>query len=156
MWHTDDVWHRDFLDVLAQRMQPELYVELGCATGATLMRVAKHARRAIGVDLHEVSVERAETFAMPTQEFLKEVLPGLGKVSLCFVDADHDADACEADVRGVLPYMAKRGLVVLHDTFPESEHWRSPALCGTAYKVPERFEGSFTLRFPPGLTLINT
>jgi predicted O-methyltransferase YrrM len=163
-YRTDGNFHTDFIEMLAKRMRPAVYLELGIAAGDTIWRVAPHCCKAVGVDVVEpVMQRRYQFFHKSTAEYLaKNVDQISGQIELAFIDADHSAKAVERDFNGLLPHMATNGLILLHDTCPENDNYKSLGLCGDCYKfaseIAFRAAGLdievVTLPFPPGLTII--
>lgn len=164
-YQTDGNFHTDLIELLARRMRPSLYVELGVGDGEwTIRRVARFCGRAVGVDIAAPAI-RDERYAFhhgTTEQFIRETLPSLGPVELAFIDADHSAAAVEADFLGLLPYVALDGVVVLHDTYPENEHFVEPQRCGDCWTFAMSLRHRavslgievMTLPCPPGLTLV--
>jgi hypothetical protein len=160
MNYADDVvFHRQFLRMLAKRMAPACYVELGVREGFTIQEVAPHCKLAVGVDiLRPADADKYKFFEMRTEEFIKEVLPSLPPPELVLIDADHDARAVLADFNGVWRHVAFDGLVVLHDTYPGSTAHLEQRECGNAWEVAQMLAREdyecVTLPFPPGLTVV--
>jgi predicted O-methyltransferase YrrM len=177
-------FHTLFLRLLARRMSPKFYIELGVNTGDTFTQVRYYCRFSVGVDINPdlyqgsrknlallpspdpVNPEHDRFYGTTTQEFLKEHLPDLvkshGHPELVFIDADHDFRAVMEDFGEVWKWIAPHGLVVIHDTFPEAKEHLSPKVCANSYVAAEyiqHYRGSFkceclTLPVPPGLTLV--
>lgn len=164
---TDGNFHLDFIELLAKRMKPDIYLELGLGPDAECMkRVRGYCLRALGVD-KEIPREsfRAEFFHMSTKEFfthLQVIDFALGSIDLCLIDADHSQVQVEGDFFAVLPYMKEDGLILLHDTYPANEEMCAPGYSGDCWKAARDLclvLGSYnleivTLPFPPGLTIV--
>lgn len=160
---TDDQFQYRFIPLLAERMKPSLYLEMGVRGGQCISRVAPHAGRSIGVDLvWPGNTEGYEFFQCSTREFIDSHLPKFRGVELCFIDADHRHESVLADYEGVRPFMADSGIIILHDTFPEEE-WRtgfheSGDCWRTASYIREHASEYnieiVTLPVPPGLSII--
>lgn len=169
-YKTDGNFHTDFLELLAKRMRPAVYVELGIAEAETIRRVAPHCRRAIGVDVRQPpktawNGAAFEFFKMTTNIFLRTHLPLFAistPAELALIDADHSASAVELDLLALLPWMAEDGVIVLHDTYPESERYLGSQLCGDGWRTADSLRGRAvelgievaTLPVPPGLTIV--
>lgn len=166
-YKSDGNFHTDLIELLAKRMRPAVYVELGLGPdAATILRVARYCGLAIGCDLvapHD-SVAVGEHFPfdfcmVSSSEFIEKTLPSLPPIELAFIDGDHSAQASFNDFTGILPYMAADGIILMHDTYPESEAFTDPGLCGDCWKTAEYIRGYsgievVTLPCPPGLTII--
>lgn len=166
---TDLDFHTRLLALLAERMQPTLYVEYGLGPGApTIRQVGSHCAQAIGVDLAApedrrlINGRQFEVFEGTTDDFAKLVLPTLGQVELALIDADHSFEASLRDFEGLLPHMADHGIIALHDTFPENDDYLVPAKCHDSWQTAEYIRDTtvtykvevLTLPTPPGLTLV--
>jgi predicted O-methyltransferase YrrM len=156
-------WHVELISLLATELNPGTYAELGIYEGETFNRVK--APRKIAVDIVESAlgfipqdqgVHKVLGDARAFEQYLKtrEI-----QVDLLFIDADHAALSVIQDFSICEKYMSDRGVILLHDTFPGTEAFSSPAFCGDAYKaVPilrEKFlDWTFvTLPIHPGLTI---
>lgn len=157
-YRTDGNFHTTFIVVLARRMQPAVYLELGVFDGTTFNRVAPFCKQVIGVDIKKQGKYNGTFFEMTTDEFFQKEIDKLLPIELAFIDADHSFDSVRKDFIGVYSYMAKGGIILLHDTFPENESYYKPTLCGDCYKMRDWLKDncyrSITLPCPPGLTLI--
>jgi Methyltransferase domain len=160
---TDPWFHRDFLELLAKRLQPKLYVELGIASCECIQRVAHHCGRAIGVDVKAPDfVMGFEYFQGSSADFAATTLRTLKDIELAFIDADHRHAASLQDFEWLLPHMATDGLVVLHDTYPENQKWLADDHCSDSYRTADviyrrgRDYGVeiVTLPTPPGLSIV--
>lgn len=160
---TDDTFQYQIIPLLAERMKPSLYLEMGVRGGQCITRVAPHAGRSIGVDLvWPGNTEGYEFFQCSTREFIDSHLPKFRGIELCFIDADHSASAVLNDFEGVLPFMADCGVIILHDTFPEEEWRTAPNESGDCHKVASYIREHAseynveitTIPVPPGLSII--
>lgn len=169
-YKTDGNFHLDFMELLARRMKPDIYLELGLGpTAECINRISGYCKRSLGVDIKGCRGHKPgwELFHVSTDEFFEKSAPlwlGLNKevVDLCFIDADHSAEVVWKDLRNVLPYMKQDGIVVLHDTYPESAKYTAPGYSGDCFRVAEEMQEEsdlefyeiVTLPFPPGLSII--
>ena len=160
---TDDVFQYGFLELLAKRMKPSLYLEFGVREGYCISRGKNHAARSIGVDLMMPGIVSGyEFFHCSTKTFIQTYLPDLKGIELCFIDADHSWKAVLSDFEGVLPYMAPNGLILLHDTFPEDVTRTLPNESGDCYlaasyirKHQTEYQVEIvTIPVPPGISII--
>ena len=157
-YRTDGNFHTTFIVILAQRMRPAVYLELGLRDGTTFNRVAPLCKQAIGVDIVRQGEYNGIFFEMTTAEFFQKEIEKLPPTELAFIDADHSFDSVRKDFIGVYSYMAKGGIILLHDTFPENDSYKRPGLCDDCYKMRDWLKNngynSITLPCPPGLTLV--
>lgn len=167
-YRTDGNFHLDFIELIAKRMKPDIYLELGLGPDAECMnRIFGYCKRAIGVDVKSTRKHNPawELFHLSTDEFFHDSAPlWLEKesVDLCLVDADHSAKAVEQDFFSVFPYIKQDGIVLLHDTYPENEAMTAPGYSGDCFLTAAMLPvgaGHYgyeivTLPVPPGLTII--
>jgi hypothetical protein len=160
---TSPTFHRDLLELLAKRLRPTLYVELGIASCECIERVARYCDRAIGVDIKAPDyVHGFEFFRGTTAEFAAKMLPSLDGIELAFIDADHRHSASLQDFEWLLPHIANDGLIVLHDTYPENRKWLADDHCSDSYRTADAIYSRsreygveiVTLPTPPGLSIV--
>ena len=156
---TDGVWHKHLLAVIAERMKPHCFLELGLGGDPAVGYVAQHADVSYGVDrYHDAALAKTYRNTMLIRATTDEFFEGIGKIieppDLVLIDADHDKDQVLKDLRGVAAICAPNCLVAIHDTFPEGDHHTRPELCSNSYQVPAELDCEHvTLPFPPGVTL---
>lgn len=164
-YRTDGNFHLDFIELIAKRMKPDIYLELGLGPKVECFnRVRGYCKRAIGVDFGPLlaSTGDAELFLGHTDVFFQYCELEKESVDLCLVDADHSAKAVEQDFFSVFPYIKQDGIVLLHDTYPENEAMTAPGYSGDCFLTAAMLPvgaGHYgyeivTLPFPPGLTII--
>jgi predicted O-methyltransferase YrrM len=154
--------HERLIPFLARELGVRRYLELGIHENETIKGVAW----ALPPDSVVVAVDRNAPASrvkgvayriMTTSAYLTGPVVEDAPFDLVFIDADHSAEAVMSDFSNVWPYVAPDGLVLLHDTNPETIADTVPGLCGVGWKAahllaPE-YE-SLTLPYHPGLTLI--
>lgn len=161
MVKTCGIYHTKLIELLAERMRPR-YLELGIWRGETFLQVAHLCEIAVAVDTKRQIPDNGHFFEMTTTEFLQNHGPTLAPFDLVFIDADHSHEASLSDFLLVRPLMRINGLILLHDSFPESERFRDPGLCGdvclTADLLAKRNRELaievVTLPIPPGVTIV--
>ena len=160
---TSPTFHRDLLELLAKRLRPTLYVELGIASCECIERVARHCDRAIGVDVRAPDyVNGFEFFHGSTADFAAKLLPTLNEIELAFIDADHRHAASLQDFEWLLPHTANDGLIILHDTYPENGKWLADDHCSDCYRTADIIYQKArdygvevaTIPAPPGITIV--
>jgi len=163
----NQTFHEKLIPLLVEGIGAERYLEFGTHLGETILKVNAPIRT--GVDSKFAPLVRDllgfAFFKMTTQEFIKNYAAELAPYDFVFIDADHSAKAVEADLCGIWPHVSNEGLILLHDTNPESVHDTDPQLCGDAWKFSKviqtetdyfdnvKFE-AVTLPYHPGLTII--
>ena len=158
-------WHTEFIVLLARLLKPNLYVELGIRHCETLNVVIPYAKRLIGVDTnpecasHMLYAPNQEFVNLSTLEFAQTLQNEPISIDMLFIDADHEMDSVIADFRAFSPYVVDQGIILFHDTFPDSLKHTNRRLSGTAYqaieqlaRVTDEYE-MMTLPIPPGLTV---
>ena len=119
--------------------RPSAYLEMGIQKAITFNEVAVQFDKAVAVDVLPcggIKLKDAQFFQMDTDDFIKDVLPTLGlQFDIAFIDAGHGDLQVMRDFEGVFPHVKENGLILLHDTYPQNEEYKSLSFCGTAYKT---------------------
>jgi len=154
---SDHNFHRSFLTMLAARMKPTCYIELGLGTDPAILNVGEHCFKAYGVDRKRESFPtppNSVILEMTTDEFFDAYGSTIEAPELVLIDADHSKEQVLRDLDRVAKIAAENCIVCIHDTFPENAAATSPGLCSDSYLVPESiFFEAVTLPFPPGITI---
>ena len=93
---------------------------------------------------------------MTTDVFIKHHAHKHAPFNVVFIDADHSAEALHADFWGILPHVADDGLILMHDTNPETLADTAEGMCGDAWRFVRDlspFREMVTLNYHPGLTI---
>jgi len=148
--------HQAFIPALVGSIGAESYLEFGTYLNDTIAAV--QCARKFGVDIHAARCDGVMVFRMTTAQFIADHAATHAPYDLVFIDADHDKDAVAADFFGILPHVSHDGLILLHDTNPETLADTATGLCNNSWEFvkrlhDERFE-SVTLPFHPGLTIV--
>lgn len=149
--------HTDVLNYLARSINARSYLEVGVQRGYNLHKI--RAPYKIGVDPDPHS---AANVKMTSDEFFKISEECF---DLIFLDGLHHSDQVERDFNNSLRALREGGIIVLHDTNPESEDIthvprdRKGRWLGDVYKFIVRlnqYEGiDFrTLEFDNGITVV--
>ena len=145
--------------MLVEGIGARTYLEFGTHENQTIGKV--RCERRIGVDTKPLTDHPSsigiQFFAMTTQQFIKTEAAKHSPYDVVFIDADHSRQAVEADFHGIWPYVSDEGLVLLHDTNPETEADTAPGLCGDAWKFAAFMDDDYqavTLPYHPGLTIV--
>lgn len=156
-------WHPKFIGNFAQLLEVKDYLEIGVYRCETLRLVAKTAIRAVGVDIDSralASAPKAQnviTFLGTAQDYSSSNRSE--RFDLIFIDANHSKESVIDDFEAVQALLAVGGTIMLHDTWPKTEEFSSPALCGDAFMAVHALRSSqtdfdfFTIASHPGLTL---
>jgi predicted O-methyltransferase YrrM len=59
---------------------------------------------------------------------------------MAFIDADHCYESALTDFENVYKRIAPGGIIILHDTDPESNHLFDFRYCGDSYKIVQYLE----------------
>jgi methyltransferase family protein len=152
----DQTAHERLVPLLVELVGAESYLELGTYHNDTISRV--HCPRRYGVDKLAIPLANATMFNMSTAEFVARVAPALAPFDFVFIDADHEEQAVREDFFGILPHVSAEGLIVMHDTNPETRTDATAGLCGTAWRFAEDLQvagwEAVTLPYHPGLTIV--
>jgi len=156
--NRDQTAHERLIPLLVEIVGAESYLELGTYMNDTISKVK--CKQKYGVDNqshYRGAVRDFAFFLMTTEFFIKEYAPNLGPFDFVFIDADHSAEAVQDDLDGIWPHVSEDGLVLLHDTNPETVADTEPGLCGDAWSAVENILAEYecvTLPYHPGLTII--
>jgi Methyltransferase domain len=151
----NQTFHETLIPLLVEGIGAKSYLELGTHLNETISKV--RCERRYGVDLKAVACPGAQMFQMSTWKFIQDVAPTIAPFDVVFIDADHSAEAVEKDFNGIWPHVSKEGLILLHDTNPETVKDTEPGLCGDAWRFiygKENVLESVTLPYSPGLTIV--
>ena len=155
--------HISFLDFLCSWIKPECYLELGVRTGVNFQKVAKHCKKAIGVDIAPAPFELSdnmEYYTMYTDDYFNNLSDDV-KFDCVFIDADHSHEQSLKDFMNVKDRVIEDGFIFFHDTYPYNESLFTPSLCNDVYKtalyIKKNFIDEFeivTLPINPGVTIV--
>jgi predicted O-methyltransferase YrrM len=131
------------------------YLELGTFDNSTISGV--ECAKRYGVDLKPQPCPGVTMFAMSTAEFIENEAKKYAPYDCVFIDANHSAQSVREDFGGILPYVSPEGLILLHDSNPETEADCQPGYCGDAWRFVRSLTVDFecvTLPFHPGITIV--
>ena len=157
----DQTLHEELIPLLVDRMGVQSYLELGIYQNDTIQHIVKRCRNLAihGVDVNEPHVRLPGVFyhIMRTDEFIENHAAKYAPFDFVFIDADHNANSASADMVGILKYVADEGLILLHDTNPETLADTDPGACGDSWRLTRIFHDlayeAVTLPYHPGLTI---
>ena len=66
----------------------------------------------------------------------KEITP----LAFAFIDGDHNYAQVKKDFWNMVPLMVDNGYIMLHDTYPPTEDYVDPQMCGDVYKLRQELE----------------
>ena len=64
------------------------------------------------------------------------------EINMAFIDADHCFESVLQDFKNIAKLLHPQGIIVLHDTDPESDHLFDKGYCGDAYKIVSLLQDS--------------
>jgi hypothetical protein len=151
------------IEAIAKEMSPRVYVEIGVFACETFNLVSKHCEFAIGVDVSEESrkfVKGSNTLFIngTRDDLVKKFRSNPHKIDLAFIDGNHSKDEVVADFKALEPFLSTSGIIILHDTWPESEEQTQIQYCHDAWESVEILRETFeaysflTLPMHPGMT----
>lgn len=156
-------WHVGFIDNLSNTMQPNTYAEIGIYEGETFKRVK--AEKKIAVDISKESLDYLEDLTGvvkihgDSSALHSHLLKTKEQVDLLFIDADHQEASVMKDFENIESLMSPFGVVLFHDTFPESSEMSSPKFCGDGFLAIPKLRIKYpnwsfiTIPVHPGLTI---
>jgi len=133
--------HTDIIENIAASIKPDAYLELGLYQGDTFNRVSPYCKRAVGVDIKKVNIN-GEFFLGHTADYFDAIVNDICKFNLIFIDADHSFQSVKNDFNSAVKHLAPGGVIILHDTDPETDELFSPGYCGDSYKIVNYLECS--------------
>lgn len=156
--------HSDFIAILAKMYTPKVYVELGLYQGESLSKVIPYIGKGYGIDMtpnifleNLKSYSNLEIIYTTTNTFFENFNEG---IDMAFIDADHCYESVVIDFENVYKRLNPGGIILLHDTDPESNHLIDPGYCGDSYKMVKYLEDKTDVNcitFPiteTGLTIV--
>lgn len=134
----------DVINTLLRARRPATYLEIGLARGDCWFRV--RAERKIGVEPRDVFASAkvtgprkllfhlsqwrgAQIYAMTSDEFWQQTALEVFSehaIDVAFIDGWHSYEQSLRDVQNCLPWLAQRGVIVLHDCNPMTEAATAP------------------------------
>ncbi len=155
----NQAFHEQLIPLLVEGVGAESYLEFGTYINETIKNVKCPKRYGVDTKVASNNANNIWFFEMTTKMFIERHAAEHAPFDFVFIDSDHSAEAVEDDFNGIWPHVSDEGLVLLHDTNPESEADTVPTLCGDAWKFAfqQSYRPNFeavTLPYHPGLTII--
>lgn len=136
--------HSTFIGYLASIYKPKTYVELGLYHGETMRLVQPHIQNGYGIDIkpneHLENLKKFDNLTIEykrTDDFFAQFT---GSIDMAFIDADHCYESAIVDFKNVLKFLNPGGIILMHDTDPESDRLIDPGFCGDSYKMVDYLE----------------
>ena len=157
----DQTLHEELIPLLVDRLGVTSYLEFGVYQNNTIAPVVARCRKLAvhAVDICEPHVRVPGVFyhIMSTSEFISAWASRYAPYDFVFIDADHSAESAMADFTGIVPHVSPEGLILLHDTNPETLADTHAGACGDSWKLTGIFRSlefeCVTLPYHPGLTI---
>jgi predicted O-methyltransferase YrrM len=141
--------HSDFIANIAKIYNPKVYVELGLYQGETLSKMQPYIEKGYGIDMTPNDyLENLKSFSnleikyTTTNKFFETFNEG---IDMAFIDADHCYESALTDFENVYNRLNPGGIILLHDTDPESNHLIQPGYCGNSYKIVKYLENKIDI-----------
>lgn len=151
----NQTFHETLIPMLVEGIGAQSYLEFGTYDNSTIRKV--RCERRYGVDTKPVYEPGLHMFQMTTQEFIAFEAAKYAPFDVCFIDADHNAEAVLRDFLGIIPYMVAEGLILAHDCNPETVADTAEGYCGDGWKAAQHIvEGGWeamVLPYHPGLLI---
>lgn len=151
----DGGFHEILIPVLVKGIGAESYLEFGTANNETIRNVP--APKRYGVDPKCIAIADVHMFQMTTAEFIANHAAQYAPFDVVFIDADHRKDAVMNDFMGIWPHVSPEGLILFHDTNPETMADTDDGACSDSWKFAWTLCGhheAVTLPYHPGLTIL--
>jgi len=130
------MYHGHFVREIVSIYSAKSYLELGVANGGCFGPVCNMVNLAVGVDTvykMDALPPNAEFYECTTNEFFD--LINKRSYDVIFIDADHSVKSLKRDLENSLAALNRGGIILLHDTDPESSALFHPQYCDDAYKI---------------------
>lgn len=134
--------HSDLVGILASVYKPKLYIELGLHVGDTFKKVQPHVVNGIGVELvpnkflSNLNYSNLQIVYTSTDKFFETYDSAINqKIDMAFIDADHSFESALKDFNNVFNRLSDNGVIMMHDTDPESDELFISSRCGDSYKI---------------------
>ena len=147
--------HEKLIPLLVKGIGIESYLEFGVNDNQTISRVK--CKRKFGVDHKVKELKGAKMFAMSTSEFIRKHAASFAPYDMVFIDSDHKPLSVLDDFYGIWPHVTPDGLILLHDTNPQTAKDTRPGFCDEAWKAAREIARSYesvTLPYCPGITIV--
>jgi len=108
-----------------------------------MSKVKDHIQKGYGIDmrpnehLEGLKGGNVEIYYGTTDDFFSTFSEG---VDMAFIDADHCYDSALRDFKNLYRLLNPGGIIILHDTDPESNHLFDPSYCGDSYRMVDYLE----------------
>lgn len=131
------------LNWFAEKIKPNIYIEIGVKRAQTLNVVAKHCMTAIGVDPVDCNKYITESnvifYEMTSNEFFgrrsfSNIANKKYNIDMVFIDGAHNKEQVELDYINIRPYLSDRGWIFIHDTAPPDKNHLNKNLCGDVWE----------------------
>jgi hypothetical protein len=155
--------HTEFFDLLFKWLRPENYLELGIREGGNFITLAKHCKKAVGVDVLGPKfglTDNMEYHTTTTDDYFNS-LPDETMFDVVFIDADHSHEQSLKDFLNVKDRVIEDGFILFHDTYPYDSCMMDVGQCNDVYKtaqyIKEHLIDEFeivTLPINPGVSIV--
>lgn len=153
--------HTEFFNLLFKWIRPEHYLELGVRHGGNFVTLARHCKKAVGVDMVPAEFLVADNMKycqMSTDGYFESLTDEM--FDAVFIDADHSHEQSLKDFLNVKDRVIEDGFIFFHDTYPWDWSMTDRGQCEDVYKTAlyikqnliDEFE-IVTLPFNPGVTI---
>lgn len=127
--------HINFIFELCKQVNCKSYLELGLFRGELLEKMSAISS-VTGVDIKDdfrLKERFGDRFFLgTTEQFFAQ---NRRSFDVIFIDADHSFASVKKDFVASLKILNPMGIILLHDTNPDSPHLIDPGYCGDAWKM---------------------
>lgn len=164
--------HIEFIEFYVRLLKPSNFLELGTQFGECSIKLIELIpNEYIGVDIKKQTnidyllktYKNFKFFNGTTDNFFLDIKKNQRnlKFDMVFIDACHSHEATYKDFLNVKDHINEDGIIFLHDCYPYSKEWTTPALCGDGYRTSEvirkkHFEEFEIITIPvnPGISMV--
>jgi len=161
--------HIEVIEFFVRLLKPKNFIELGVQFGeATKSIIPFIPNEYIAIDIvktqninyFENQYKNFQFHQLTTDQYFENMKTTNLKLEMGFIDACHSHEASYKDFLNLKDHMIDDGVIFFHDSYPYSEYWSNPDLCGDAYKTIEKIRKEhnnefeiFTIPVNPGLSI---
>lgn len=125
--------HTKIIKTICEILSPKSYLELGIYHGDTIESLKNIVPYRVGVDVNQqINNLTCKLIIGTTKQFFNY---NKEKFDIIFIDANHNYEFVKSDLEEAKKILNYNGLIILHDTDPESIDLLAEDRCSDSYKI---------------------
>lgn len=160
----EKIWWNSIINTIVDELKPNCYVEIGIYISQTFNMISPKCKIAIGVDIENAAKlfikDPNAIFVNGTSREALEILTEKNQLTdLVFIDGNHDKTFVIEDFINMEKQLSHNGLILMHDTWPETKEQTDEKYCHNAYLAVAELRKLYpnfsftTIPIHPGLTI---